>query len=800
MKPALAIRNRLRGGASIGGVFKGAVGAGIYAGTVMVDGDNAPAMYNGIRSPANLLGAYGTTRAYGVTASGGTQGAERAPGAGQLDTSHDCDPYYTGYADSNRGVPIPYTQNPPHQLVSDATYGQVLRMYAVKNSTSEQILLATGLAAQINRTSMLHTASRKWKCRSIIETMVRMPTAPAGHHPDVWNTQLLADNTSVAKGIDYGCEGNGARNDFGIQAWTGTATNQFTDNSSYTGMPDIRDGNWHLITFIPVSGSGINAYIDGTLVRLAATDPDSQGDKADYQIWTNHILDGTYDSEAYSPGAWTTAYPGGATMDVAFWRVWSSGTDYVPLIGIESANVSGTGATVTATNKINVTYGNAWTITLPSQSALWGHTSLSEKLRLHQTELNAPWGSTATTSYVTLPTGVTFNTGTRVLSGTNTTAIGAGGARFVLYVGDAAHNTTCTPLVFEIYTAPVFVGSTSVPFTNGDSTSSYDLYAAWDVGMLYTGIAGGTSAKTLTATSIPTGMSLGSNGKITGTPTSNAVFTVATSATNSQGQTSTQNVTMTVTAASSPVAKPTVTGTLVGSWGFNGESTITLSGSNVTNLTGADSTSFALANAGSSGCTVTTITDGNGNNKTVGRFTATSSQYLQIANNLGVTGAVDCTVVVVYQPVLTSATAWLLDIGNGGAAAGANRHSVLGSTSVGYGYRKIDGTPTSSVASVGSAYNSGIHLIVGRSTAGTGLPAKLNFDGAGTAITAGTNSNNPSGLSHTTLGAERAGNAQVSFADGYVYRILVYTTALSDADVETIAVWANTNYGTANNA
>jgi len=117
----------------------------------------------------------------------------------------------------------------------------------------------------------------------------------------------------------------------------------------------------------------------------------------------------------------------------------------------------------------------------------------------------------------------------------------------------------------------------------------------------------------------------------------------------------------------------------------------------------------------------------------------------------------------------------------------------------GWSMRKADATQTSDI-SQGSAYTTGRQLLIGVSQAGTSA-ARLGVDGQGTFLTAANGSaQNPTGLTHTTMGARRVSSAMNLYFSGKVLRVLVYATPLNATNWEEIAVWAAANYGTTNAA
>lgn len=244
------------------------------------------------------------------------------------------------------------------------------------------------------------------------------------------------------------------------------------------------------------------------------------------------------------------------------------------------------------------------------------------------------------------------------------------------------------------------------------------------------------------------------------------------------------------------ILAPSVTGTLVASWDFNDTSKVTLNGSSITAVSGSDGTSFTLANAGTLTTCPTLVTR---SGKSVARFTASNSQLLSILSNLGTQGT-PVTIVAVFEHATTATTQVVFDLSNPLNALIYDRHVLLSSTTTGLNYRKADNSGISSNAAVGTSVPTGIQLVVARSTTGT-VAGEINANGAGTAVVGSPTSGTPIGMGKTTVGNSTESNALAArYFDGWISRLLVYSTMLSDADAETVAVWASTNYGTTNGA
>ncbi|MBL4779800.1 putative Ig domain-containing protein [Ralstonia sp.] len=153
----------------------------------------------------------------------------------------------------------------------------------------------------------------------------------------------------------------------------------------------------------------------------------------------------------------------------------------------------------------------------------------------------------------TMPTGLSFNTGTGVLSGTPTTT---GVVNFSVTATD--HATGAGPYS----TSGTYTLTTSAPTITVSPTT----LSAATVGAAYsqTAAAGGGAAPysyALTAGALPTGLSLnGSTGAITGTPTAGGTFNFTVTATDANSYTGSRAYTLTVNAATVSVSPSTLPG------------------------------------------------------------------------------------------------------------------------------------------------------------------------------------------------------------------------------------------------
>jgi hypothetical protein len=250
-----------------------------------------------------------------------------------------------------------------------------------------------------------------------------------------------------------------------------------------------------------------------------------------------------------------------------------------------------------------------------------------------------------------------------------------------------------------------------------------------------------------------------------------------------------------VASAVSGVSAPTLTGspTLLASWDFDNTATITDVSGAVSAISGADGTSFSLSGPG--GAANPTITTQSG--KQVAQFASASSQKLTGAHVSGVSGA--CSFIAVVKMDSVAASGNLFEVTDSTAGAGTNRLQLLVSSSGGFQARQHDNASTQSIAAVGSAPNTvDNHLVIGTYPNSAASVSTLNVNGQATQITGTPASNAAASLSLTGIGCRTVAGVGELFINAKVFRVLVYSGALNATQREEIAVWSNTNYGTAN--
>lgn len=499
----------LMGSAAVGGIAIGAAGTGLYSGYTLSWGDDFNSL--DILSPASPRGRWWTTRTYFA----GSRGSDTL-----LGTMFDTDPYFTGHNDSNRGVPVGYSNM--------SVAGSQLTLQARKATAGEQTHMSSTrneVAAMISGPGAVNWYPGTASTQDVIyEARMKFSAAagnPAGWHPTLWLQSVNPTIVSDADEIDW--EGNGAAAGLNNSVWTAGSA-----SVGQYGTKVAHDGAFHTITFV-INTTQVLLYIDGSL-HVTGTFNGNTKSKPQYPLITSHIYNGTFDGQAYSAAAWN-ADGDGAAITVDWVRVWrrSAQAHYRPLASQAD---------------VNVAYGASVDIVLPAAVTLWGDAGVTEYLQAVYNEENEP-GVTHSAVYAQFPTGVTYNSGTRTLT-VNVTSGNTGRINFVMSAWTAG--ATCEPLRFAVNVGPN-IATSALTYNNGDAVS-YDLYAVCDCGVL---VSNGVSrTKTISVTGL-TGSGLSysdSTGLLTGTFVDGS-YTAAVTVTNAVGQSKTASISISTISATS---------------------------------------------------------------------------------------------------------------------------------------------------------------------------------------------------------------------------------------------------------
>lgn len=523
----------------VGGIAVGSAGAAgtMYDGFTLRWGDDFNTL--DILGPANPRGKYWTTRIGGTGARGNDT---------LLGTQYDTDPLMTGHADSNRGVPVSYSNMNVSGSVLNlqarkATAGEQTHMQSLRNEVSAQISTVgevlfypgTGAAGEV-----------------IVESRMGWSASnPAGWHATFWTYSAVPGAGDEKDEFDF--ESN--RDTVHLQRNVKTAGVNTPANYGNFAI----DGGMHLVAF-KLSQSSAAYYKNGAQLAAPAVNANSKA-VPQFVFLTSHVYNGTFQGDTYNKSSWN-ADADGATLSIDYLRVWSRSAlnHYKPLASLTDQNVA---------------YGGSITITLPSKIVLWGNAGVTEAVQAVYNEENEP-GAAHDSVYGQFPPGVSYNAGTRELT-VNIMSGKAGRINFLVIPYDAA-GSTCKPLRFAVNVGPKVL-VTSYALTTG-AAMNVDLYATCDCGVLTTNGTG--KAKTISVSGLSgTGLSYSdATGMLTGTYTGTGA-TMAVTVTNSVGQSVTTDVAI---SAASAYAYEALAAAGNGWFDASDASSVTLSGSSVTAL------------------------------------------------------------------------------------------------------------------------------------------------------------------------------------------------------------------------
>ncbi|MEQ5796359.1 Ig domain-containing protein [Paracoccus sp. NFXS7] len=544
------------GGASIGQA--GASGT-IYNGYVLADGDDFDDMTAAdFLTPTSAAGAYMTTRHYGIqsTAPRYLRGAASLGG-------YEADPWHTGFLDANRGVV-------PASYADMITFENgILRAKSRRATTAERALMGA-LNGKLNLSSMIHMGRRNMmRAPCLMEMRLRFPSELSSWnqwHPTFWLIQSQPGNGW--DGLELDCEGFSPALQFNRNTWNnGVGSYGPTlGNTAPVSETEFRD---YAFEILQVGGVWrVRLWENGSLV--AEGSPDYGGNAFDpsrpfHLMMTNHIL-----QSGINQAIFDAAGDAGADIECDWWRAWrpSTGTFRQPLVP----------AAV-----LETPFNTAFSFALPTPQQVWGSDVTADVIEMIPNEDNTPaqpWvrgllPPSVTRTGNTLAGTIGDNPGQLVLARSATPALGDG----------------CVPQPITIAVGPV-VRWSGTTVTEGQPISA-DLYALCDCGDLHMG-------KTVTVTGLA-GSGLTYNavtGLLTGTPPLGS-YTPTITVTNSRGQTASRTVTITAAAAGSGPAYASWAGP--GWFDASDDSTLTLSGAEVTALANKRAGGGNLAGAGVAG-------------------------------------------------------------------------------------------------------------------------------------------------------------------------------------------------------
>lgn len=507
------------GGATvIGGIAVGAAGTGIYSGYTMVGGDD----FNGsldIVTRTTPKGKYPTTRGAYLTST--TDSFVRgSPGL----AGYDFDTVHTGHTDQRRGASL--------SSVSDliAQSGSFLTLKSRIASASEQAMMYDPTKPLAS--SMIHGAAAfQVRAPCMLECYMQFPTgttSPTAWHPTFW---VMMNNpiSRSANDVEVDWEaGTGKTMAANYVLWNGSGS-----GSASSGPGFSYTNNFRLYT-IEFTATQVVHYLDGVERRRVDIDVASYG-RNSYFLLTNHALQAQYDATAATE--WASAGSGGALMKIDYVRYWraTAGVDYVPL---------------TTQADINVASGGSINTTLGTIASVWGDAAATDVVEACAVNFLEPGGAVGA-GYDNLPSPISYNSGTRVLSGSPTTP----GRLHMVRSASKSGGSSCVPQRFSINVGPTLPAG-PLGLLQG---STLDLYALVNMGDLIDLDSG--DPKKITVSGLPSGVSYSSaTGLLTATGgATTGAATITVGATNIVGQTISASITLNVN-------RPPAAGTAYTSW------------------------------------------------------------------------------------------------------------------------------------------------------------------------------------------------------------------------------------------
>lgn len=325
----------------------------------------------------------------------------------------------------------------------------------------------------------------------------------------------------------------------------GAATNDGTDTLRNIETLRFTDGDV-LISSLPPRAPGL--VLGGTVGgagTIAVT-------------WTAPALLSGTTLASYTARAWTTVNrtgspaatcttTDGSTLTCTISAL-AAGRYYVDVIATNPANVSSIGSTVVGPVTVSAAVAASLSPTTQNLNA-------TKDSAISATTAFTPTGFTGTITYTiagTLPTGLSIDSGTGVISGTPTTTL----ATTAFTITATAGSTTATSIVNITVSDPaaavIAPGTQTIAGTQNSPISSSTAFNT-------TNFTGSVTYSVAGSVALPTGLSFNtSNGVLSGTPTSTLTATTFTVTATNGTATATATISIAVAAAPAPLAAQSV--------------------------------------------------------------------------------------------------------------------------------------------------------------------------------------------------------------------------------------------------
>ena len=413
----------------------------------------------------------------------------------------------------------------------------------------------------------------------------------------------------------------------------------FTTGGVLAGTPAASAGGAYPITISATNPLGTSTQsftlyvLQGPAFTSASSTTLTVGTAANFTVTTSGYPGATYTYTGTLPSGVILVDNGNGTASF-------SGTPRVGASGVYTITLHATNSTSSATQTFTLTVNRAPVFTSAASTTFTVGTAGTFTV----TDTGYPAISTITKTSGTLPTGVTFNSSTGVLSGTP--AAGTGGTYTLVFSITNTVGTTTQTFTLTVDQGPAFTNVTSTIFTVGTSGS---------FNFTTTGVPSPSLSE---SGALPDGVSFVDNGNgtatLSGTPTVGAggTYTLTITATNSVAS-ATQTFTLNVHEA------PTVTSVATTTF------TVGTAGSFTVTATGTGTLTYAIVGNLPSGVTFnssTGVLSGTPAAGTGGVYTVT----INVTNTYG-TGSQTFTLNVNQGPAFTSASSTTFTIGSAGS-------------------------------------------------------------------------------------------------------------------------------------
>jgi hypothetical protein len=362
--------------------------------------------------------------------------------------SYTGDPYSTGHADANDGVPIPSLGD----IITMS--GGVMRLKGRTATASERPLL--GVRSNASGPSFTY--------RPVVQGHVHGLAHSAATGARIvewrWRMNMPAALDISVPGVNAGVSYWALLARGGAEAVAGKEDDYFEYTNAASGLAAYEtggdwtpqtyasktDGAWQITraTFTATTIK-LETYADDgvTLVGSTTDNYDSTRLNSLWYFMFGAIISGAARGYTYDESKWTSTSE--FTTEISSYRVW-----------IPSASVAVAAAGGNTTLEID--YGSVGSLVLPSQSSVWGAAVTNERIKFHHaTDINGPGRVDEYTSPLdvadTYPVGTTYTSGTRTLAFSNTFSVQAGVVHGAVYP-ERSDIGFAKPLRFAVYVRP----------------------------------------------------------------------------------------------------------------------------------------------------------------------------------------------------------------------------------------------------------------------------------------------------------------------------------------------------------